>query len=76
MGGAPEVTWDVHETSVAGVISACGGTAGPVEGIANFEADDIAYVTAALDAFKGRIERDDWMGSAAAEHLKKYGEPA
>ncbi len=44
--------------------------------IANFQADDIAYVTAALDAFKGRIERDDWMGSAAAEHLKKYGEPA
>ena len=43
--------------------------------IANFEADDIAYVTAALDAFKGRIERDDWMGSAAAEHAKKYGEP-
>jgi len=44
--------------------------------IANFEADDISYVTAALDAFKGRIERDDWMGSAAAEHMKKYGEPA
>ncbi len=42
--------------------------------IANFEAADIAYVTAALDAFKGRIERDDWMGSAAAEHLAKYGE--
>jgi predicted flap endonuclease-1-like 5' DNA nuclease len=43
--------------------------------IANFEAEDIAYVTAALDAFKGRIERDDWMGSAATEHAKKYGEP-
>ena len=44
--------------------------------IANFQPDDIAYVTAALDAFKGRIERDDWMGSAAEEHAKKYGEPA
>lgn len=43
--------------------------------IANFEAEDIAYVTAALDAFKGRIERDDWMNSAAAEHAKKYNEP-
>ncbi|MDJ0663369.1 MAG: hypothetical protein QNJ75_02335 [Acidimicrobiia bacterium] len=42
--------------------------------IANFETDDIVYVTAALAAFKGRIERDDWMGSAAAEHLAKYGE--
>jgi predicted flap endonuclease-1-like 5' DNA nuclease len=43
--------------------------------IAKFEAEDIAYVTAALDAFKGRIERDDWMGSAAVEHERKYGEP-
>ena len=33
--------------------------------IANFTADDVAYVTAALDAFKGRIERDDWMSGAA-----------
>ena len=44
--------------------------------IANFEADDITYVTAALDAFKGRIERDDWMSSAAELHAEKYGEPA
>ena len=44
--------------------------------IANFQPDDIAYVTAALDAFKGRIERDDWMSSAADEHAKKYGESA
>lgn len=43
--------------------------------IANFQSDDIAYVTAALDAFKGRIERDDWMSSAAEEHTKKYNEP-
>ena len=44
--------------------------------IANFQTDDIAFVTAALDAFKGRIERDDWMSSAASEHLKKYNESA
>lgn len=42
--------------------------------IANFQASDVAYVTAALDAFKGRIERDDWMSSAAEEHGKKYDE--
>ncbi len=44
--------------------------------IANFEQEDIAYVTAALDAFKGRIERDDWMSSAAEQHMSKYNEPA
>ncbi len=44
--------------------------------IANSEPEDIAYVTAALDAFKGRIERDDWMSSAAEEHATKYNEPA
>jgi predicted flap endonuclease-1-like 5' DNA nuclease len=43
--------------------------------IANFQPEDIAYVTAALSAFKGRIERDDWMGGAAHEHEKKYREP-
>ncbi len=44
--------------------------------IANLSDEDVAYVTAALDAFKGRIERDDWIGSAAVEHLQEYGEPA
>ena len=44
--------------------------------VANFTADDIQYVTAALEAFPGRIERDDWMSSAAEEHSKKYGESA
>lgn len=43
--------------------------------VAGFTGEDIQYVTAALDAFAGRIERDDWMSSAADEHLKKYGEP-
>ncbi len=37
-GGGPEVQWDVHETSVSGVIAACGGTSGLPEGIANKEA--------------------------------------
>jgi predicted flap endonuclease-1-like 5' DNA nuclease len=43
--------------------------------IANFTADDITIVTAALKAFKGRIERDDWMASAATEHAAKYDDP-
>jgi predicted flap endonuclease-1-like 5' DNA nuclease len=44
--------------------------------IANFDGDDVEIVTAALSAFKGRIERDNWMAGAAEQHLKKYGEPA
>jgi predicted flap endonuclease-1-like 5' DNA nuclease len=43
--------------------------------IANFQPEDIVAVTSALNAFKGRIERDDWMSSAAQQHLDKYGEP-
>jgi predicted flap endonuclease-1-like 5' DNA nuclease len=42
--------------------------------VARFTTDDIAYVTAALDAFPGRIERDDWMSSALEQHFLKYGE--
>ena len=42
--------------------------------VALFTSDDIAYVTAALDAFPGRIERDDWMSSAAEQHELKYGD--
>lgn len=44
--------------------------------IASLQTEDVAFVTAALDAFKGRIERDDWMSSAAEQHTKKYNEPA
>jgi len=43
--------------------------------VANFTAEDVQHVTAALEAFPGRIERDDWMSSAAEEHSKKYGVP-
>jgi predicted flap endonuclease-1-like 5' DNA nuclease len=44
--------------------------------IANFDADDVEIVTAALSAFKGRIERDNWMAGAAEQQRKKYGEQA
>lgn len=44
--------------------------------IARFEPDDIVFVAAALDSFPDRIERDNWMASAAALHEEKYGEPA
>ncbi|MDH3303241.1 MAG: hypothetical protein OES24_22280, partial [Acidimicrobiia bacterium] len=36
------------------------------EQVAAFTPDDIEKVTAAIDAFPGRIERDDWMGGAQA----------
>jgi predicted flap endonuclease-1-like 5' DNA nuclease len=44
--------------------------------VANFGAEDIEIVTAAVAAFKGRIERDNWTAGAAEQHLKKYNEPA
>jgi predicted flap endonuclease-1-like 5' DNA nuclease len=44
--------------------------------VANFQTDDIAYISAALSAFPGRIERDNWMASAAELHREKYGHPA
>jgi predicted flap endonuclease-1-like 5' DNA nuclease len=44
--------------------------------VANFEPDDIVIVSTAIGAFKGRIERDDWIAGAAEEHQKEYNEPA
>ena len=44
--------------------------------IANFQPEDVEIVGAALGGFRGRIERDDWISSAAEQHLEKYGEPA
>ena len=41
--------------------------------IARLTPAEVATLTAALGAFPGRIERDGWVGSAAAEHRKKYG---
>lgn len=40
--------------------------------VADFKAVDIAKVTEAIDAFPGRIERDNWVGGALEEYNKKY----
>lgn len=40
--------------------------------VANFTPDDIETVTEALDAFPGRIERDNWVGSADELYREKY----
>ncbi len=42
--------------------------------IAQWGPDDIAMVTAALDAFPGRIARDDWIGAATKLLRDTYGE--
>jgi predicted flap endonuclease-1-like 5' DNA nuclease len=36
--------------------------------------DDIDYVDSRLESFKGRIRRENWVGSAKEEHFKKYGQ--
>ena len=41
--------------------------------IAALTADDVSQLDDALDAFRGRIERDDWVGSAARLYAQKYG---
>ncbi len=41
--------------------------------IAGWTADDIERIGTQLN-FKGRIEREDWIGQAKAAHLAKYGE--
>ena len=41
--------------------------------LANFSDDDIAWVNTAIDAFPGRIERDDWVGQAKDLYREKYG---
>lgn len=40
--------------------------------VANLTPEDIETVTLALDAFPGRIERDDWVGSADALYRAQY----
>jgi len=40
--------------------------------LAEFKSDDISRVTAAIDAFPGRIERDNWVGGAKEQYEKKY----
>ena len=42
--------------------------------IAQFSDEDIARVSAALGAFRGRILRDNWPEGARAAHRDQYGE--
>ena len=41
--------------------------------IANFSANDVAWVNEAIEAFPGRIERDNWVGQAQELYRTKYG---
>jgi len=40
--------------------------------LAEFKSDDISKVTSAIQAFPGRIERDNWVGGAKEQYQKKY----
>ncbi len=42
---------------------------------ANFTPGDVSWVNEAIDAFPGRIERDDWVGQAQNLYRQKYGRP-
>lgn len=42
--------------------------------IASWTKDDIKVIDRKLDAFKGRILRDNWIKGAKNEHFRKYGE--
>lgn len=44
--------------------------------LANFSKDDIDRVSAAINTFPGRIERDNWVGKAQKHYREKYGEEA
>lgn len=77
-GGVPPTDDDLTKVrgigpKIEGLLKSMGITS--FRQIARFETDDIAYVTVALEAFPGRIERDDWMSSAAEQHVAEYGEP-
>lgn len=41
--------------------------------IAAFSEADIEWVNDAIEAFPGRILRDDWVGQARDLHMEKYG---
>ena len=41
--------------------------------VAAWSSSDIAKFEMDLPQFKGRIQREDWVQSARAEHIKKYG---
>jgi len=44
--------------------------------VAEFKAEDIRTVTEAIEAFPGRIERDNWIGGAKEQYEKKYRKAA
>ncbi len=44
--------------------------------VAHWTQEDIEWVESKLDAFNGRIERDNWRAGARKEHREKYGEEA
>jgi predicted flap endonuclease-1-like 5' DNA nuclease len=44
--------------------------------IANFTKADMDQVTAAMGAFRGRMQRDGWIEGAREEYRKKYGTDA
>lgn len=41
--------------------------------VARMTPEDVAIVNEALEVFPGRIERDDWIGSARELHREVYG---
>ena len=41
--------------------------------LANFSSSDVAWVNEAIDAFPGRIERDNWVAQAQSLYREKYG---
>lgn len=43
--------------------------------VASFSSQDVAWVNEAIEAFPGRIERDNWVGQAQELYEAKYGRP-
>lgn len=41
--------------------------------LASFSKRDIEWISAAIDSFPDRIERDDWVGQAGSLYREKYG---
>ncbi|MEM1298216.1 MAG: hypothetical protein AAGH68_02975 [Pseudomonadota bacterium] len=41
--------------------------------VANFTPQDVAWVNEAIEAFPGRIDRDNWVGQAQTLYREKYG---
>jgi predicted flap endonuclease-1-like 5' DNA nuclease len=56
---------------IAGLLTSVGITS--FRQVARLNAEDIAVLTEALEIFPGRIERDDWTGSARQLHTEVYG---